>query len=147
MNPIHALKTLSDEERKSILENDSYSVEEGQYVKPMTNDELRQVKDELTEASVKKAFLDDEFDQIKESFKSKISPLKEQISVSIVALKSNSRTLTGKIFNMADQTERMMYQVDSEGNVLGSRMLRPEERQMVIGRGIGAFNPDQSKAI
>jgi len=133
---IYKLKTLTHEERETVLIGESATVEEQTYLIPIDEPELSVIKDELSQASVKKAYIDEEIKIVKEEFKSRLEPLNEIISSSIDSLKSRSKKVTGKVYSLPDFENKMMHAVDSKGNVLNSRPLKPEERQMMIGHSI-----------
>lgn len=129
---IEKLKTLSDEDRKSVLESEAIAIEDGKYEKPLTADEMLYYKDELAVHSINQAVILDEFAEIKESFKEKLKPIKEKISESIQAIKYKSVQKEGRLYKLADFDDQMIHKVDSLGNVIHSRKMLPEERQFRI---------------
>jgi hypothetical protein len=129
MNNIERLKTLSAEDRKSVLEAEAIAVEEGKYEKPLTPDELAIQKDTLAELSINQAIILDEFAEVKQEFKSKLEPIKEEISTALRAIKYKSIQVEGRLYKMADFDDQMIHKVDELGNVIHSRKMLPEERQ------------------
>lgn len=129
---IEKLKTLSDEDRKSVLESEAIAIEDGKYEKPLTADEMLYYKDELAVHSINQAVILDEFAEIKEEFKEKLKPIKEKISESIQAIKYKSVQKEGRLYKLADFDDQMIHKVDSLGNVIHSRKMLPEERQFRI---------------
>ncbi len=126
---IYKLKSLSAEERNTILIGESDHSEEMTYMVPMDDTELAIVKDTLAANSLKKAYLDEEIDEAKAAFKERMEPLKNAISEAINELKTKQRTVTGKVYMIPDFDHKMMHTVDEAGNVLNSRPLKNEERQ------------------
>lgn len=129
---VYKLKNLPQSERETILIGESATVEEQTYLIPIDEPELSVIKDDLSMASVKKAYIDEEIRQAKEEFKARLEPLVDKISESIESLKSRSKKVTGKVYSLPDFENKMMHAVDSLGNVLNSRPLKPEERQRMI---------------
>jgi hypothetical protein len=125
---IYKLKTLSPEDRLMVL-NEAVAVEENRYVKPLSNDEMTIMKDEFTQTAIQKAMIDDEFAQVKSDFKARIEPLNTKISECLYALKHKAVEIKGKVYMLADYDNKMMHTVDAEGNVINSRLMKPEERQ------------------
>lgn len=131
---IYKLKKLTQEERSVILDGESSTSEEQTYHIPMNDEELLVAKDDLAQASLKKAYLDEEIRQAKEVFKMRMEPLTEQISEAIGQLKTKQREVHGRVWSIPDFDNKMMHLVDSLGNVLNSRPLKPEERQYRLGQ-------------
>lgn len=131
---IYKLKKLTQEERNAIFEGEATTSERQTYQIPMNEEELIVTKDELAQTSIQKAYLDEEIRQAKEGFKARMEPLTEKIAESIAQLKTRQREITGTVYQIADFDNKMMHFVDSMGNVLNSRPLKPEERQYRINQ-------------
>jgi hypothetical protein len=129
---VERLKTLSGEDRKSVLESEAIAIEEGKYEKPLTPDELLYYKDELAQNSINQAVILDEFQEIKEEYKEKLKPIKLKISEAISAVKYKSIPKEGRLYKLADFEDQMIHKVDEMGNVIHSRKMLPEERQFRI---------------
>lgn len=129
---IERLKTLSESDRKAVLESEALAVEEGKYQKPLTHDEVLYYKDILAENSINQAVILDEFQQVKDSYKERLKPIKEVISESLQAIKTKSIEKEGRLYKMADFEDQMIHKVDEAGNVIHSRKMLPEERQFRI---------------
>jgi hypothetical protein len=129
---VERLKTLTSEDRKSVLESEAIAIEEGKYEKPLTPDELLFYKDELAVHSINQAVIMDEFAEIKKDFKDRLEPIKEKISESIQAIKYKSIQKEGRLYKLADFEDQMIHKVDEFGNIIHSRIMLPEERQFRI---------------
>lgn len=129
---IYKLKGLPSDERATILEGEANSAEEQTFMMPLTDEEMSIVKDDLAKNCIAKGFIDEEYRQAKEMFKARLEPINDIISESIGKLKNRAKSVTGTIYNIPDFENKMMHSVDSEGNVLNSRPLKPEERQYRI---------------
>jgi hypothetical protein len=129
---IERLKTLTNEDRKSVLESEAIAIEEGKYEKPLTPDEMLYYKDELAQSSINQAVILDEFAEIKEEYKERLKPIKEKISEAIQAIKYKSIQKEGRLYKLADFEDQMIHKVDELGNIIHSRKMLPEERQFRI---------------
>lgn len=69
---IFKLKDLSEDERLTVLLGEAITTEEQVYMKPLSPDELSIKKDELTNAAILKAVIEDELAEIKSQYKDNI---------------------------------------------------------------------------
>lgn len=129
---INRLKTLSAEDRRSVLESEAIAIEEGKYEKPLTEAEIAFRKDNLAEDSINQAVILDEFQKVKQHFKDRLDPIKEKISLTLREIKFKSVETEGRLYKMADFDDQMIHKVDELGNVIHSRKMLPEERQFRI---------------
>ena len=129
---IYKLKEMSEEDRKSVLESESVSIEEHVYTKPLSPEELAIKKDEFANTAMVQAAILDELAEVKAKYKERLEPLKENIKELLNAIRTKSTTQHGKVFRLADYENQMMHTVDPSGNVLSSRRMLPEERQFRI---------------
>lgn len=129
---IERLKTLSDDERKSVLESEAIAIEEGKYNKPLTPDEILYYKDELAEHTINQAIILDEYAQVKEEYKERLKPIKDKISTALQAIKFKQIECDGRLYKLSDFDDQMIHKVDELGNVIHSRKMLPEERQFRI---------------
>lgn len=129
---IYKLKELSQEDRQIVFQSEAISVEELGYTKPLSEEELTLKREELANAAILKAMIQDEFAEVKAQYKERISPLSEVVKESIQAIKNKSVEVMGKVYKFADYENQMIHVVDPLGNVLNSRRMLPEERQFRI---------------
>lgn len=129
---IFKLKDLPASERLTIIEGENTGIEEGQYVKPLTDDETRIMQSEAVQIMIKKSLLENEFKEVKQSYKDQIDPLSDQIGEFVENMKTRSRLISGKLYKIPDYENKAMHFVDIDGNVINSRMMKPEERQFHI---------------
>jgi hypothetical protein len=132
MDMLERLKTLSSQDRKSVLESEAIAVEEGKYIKPLGPEELAFYKDQLADKSIQQATILDELQTVKDEFKARLEPVKNDIKKSLDAVKYKSIECDGKLYKLADFDEQMIHKVDELGNVITSRKMLPEERQFRI---------------
>jgi hypothetical protein len=129
---IYKLKTLPEVDRQLVLSSEAIEVEKGTYMRPLSDEELREYKDSLAKTSIDQAVLLDELAEIKKGFKLKLDPLRSEISQCIDAIKNQSIQVTGDQYKIPDYENQMIHIVDQEGNVILSRQMYPKERQYKI---------------
>lgn len=130
MEDFERLIKMSPEDRKSILESDALAVEEGKYTKPLSPEELAYYKDKLAEKSIQQATLLDELQVVKDQYKAKLEPVREDIKMSLQAVKFKAIECNGKLYKLADVERQMIFFIDELGNIVSSRAMIPEERQL-----------------
>lgn len=141
---IFQLKDLSAEERRTVLLGEAVKVEQQAYMRPLSQAELLIKKDELTNNSILKAKIEDEFSEVKKEYKSKLDPLKDLIHETLDALRNKAVLVKGNVYVLSDPKNKMMHNVDVDGNVLSSRPMLPEERQLRINQDPTTFVTLQS---
>jgi hypothetical protein len=125
-------KKMSPEDRKSLLEGDAISVEETTYTRPLTPEEVVYYKDLLSTKSVEQATILDDKKEVIASFKARLDPVAAEIKTALSAVKYKAVQCAGRLYRLADYENQMIHTVDSDGNLINSRMMRPEERQFRI---------------
>jgi predicted GNAT superfamily acetyltransferase len=129
---VYKLKTLSVEDRLSVLRGESLKVEVQSYMQPLSPEELAIKKDEFTNAAILKAATENDLAEVKKEFKDKLDPLRSKISECLTAIKNKAIEVTGDVYMMDDHENQMIHFVDPNGNVLSSRRMLPEEKQTRI---------------
>lgn len=133
---VYRLKNLTHGDRMAILEAENSGIEEQTYIKPLTNEEGLIIQAEVIQNMIKKGFMDDEFQRQREAYKDEVTPIKDAIAEGIDAMKTRSKTMTGKVFKLLDFENKAVHFVDADGNVINSRMMKPEERQLTISHNL-----------
>ncbi len=126
------LLQLTERERVEFLNNQADTVTEGQFFKQFDPEDREQNQAEYMDKSIELQRVLDEFKQIKEDFKAKIKMLEAQRTVLITERMQNGEWLDGKQFGFADQERGIMEYFDNSGQLISSRRLLPNERQITI---------------
>jgi DNA integrity scanning protein DisA with diadenylate cyclase activity len=128
-----AMLTLEENVRIDTLESIAYKVvEDGNYTKILTKDELDDKKSELAEISIKLAELEEKKKSLMQQMKLEMEEptlIKKELLTSI---KFKSETRTGSLFYIDEQEEGMMYVFDSNAICVEARPLRQDEKQTRI---------------
>lgn len=132
IHDLDALKTLDADELRDTLEGASDQVELMTYMKPLTDDEERQLKDDLTQYSIRKAQYEKELDDIKQDYKVKLDPLKKLLVNTIQCLKHRAIPVDDDVYLIRDEKNRLMMYIDKSGYLINQRALTDSE---LIGTG------------
>lgn len=119
----------TQQERLRLLQENALSTENATYQKPLTTDELNERRESLADNCIKLNQKEDELAEIKAEFKPEMDSLKKTNKTLLLEIKTKQETITGNLYNLPDYENSMMETYDSEGYLIGSRRLRPEEKQ------------------
>ncbi len=120
---------LDDKERLVILQQNADKIEPTTYQKPLTDEELRERKDNLTDNSIKLGDLEEQKQEAVKDFKAQIDPLKDANKQLLQELRTKQAKVEGTLYHIANHDESMMGTYDQEGNMISSRRLFPNEKQ------------------
>ena len=124
------LQNESAIERQRILENSADRIEEFSYTKPFTPDQIGVFKDELSSAMIDLNLLEDELAGIKDQYKAKMKPLKQQTRTLLTNIKNKSEFVNEKCYVIQEGNEAGYY--NSDGVLVYQRPLLPGEKQKSI---------------
>ena len=125
-------KDIALEERASFLEDNCDAVEEVTYSRAFEPEELALKREQLTDASIKIADIEEEKKEVMDGFKGRLKPLQEQKADAIKALRDKSQTVTEKCYKFLDEDTKMVGFYNKEGNLVSSRPAFQRELQKTI---------------
>ena len=125
-------KDIALEERASFLEDNCDAVEEVTYSLAFEPEELALKREQLTDASIKIADIEEEKKEVMDGFKKRQKPLQEQKADAIKALRDKSQTVTKKCYKFLDEETKMVGFYNKEGNLISSRPAFQRELQKTI---------------
>ena len=125
-------KDIALEERASFLEDNCDAVEEVTYSRAFEPEELALKREQLTDASIKIADIEEEKKEVMDGFKERMKPLQEQKANAIKALRDKSQTVTEKCYKFLDEDTKMVGFYNKEGNLVSSRPAFQRELQKTI---------------
>lgn len=120
------------ENRAQVLEDSCDAVEDVTYSKPFTPEELALKREQLTDASIKIADIEEEKKTVMDGYKERLKPLQTQKEDAIKALRDKSQTVTEKCFKFFDEDTKTVGFYNSEGNLVNSRPAFKQELQKTI---------------
>lgn len=116
-------------ERLMVLQENAAKVEQTTYQKTLSADELAARREDLADDCIKLNQFEDELKEIKDGFKDKMDPLKAANKLRLTEIKTKQSSVDGTLYHMANHEDQMMETYDHDGYLIGSRRLRPEEKQ------------------
>ena len=125
-------KDIALEERASFLEDNCDAVEEVTYSRAFEPEELALKREQLTDASIKIADIEEEKKEVMDGFKERLKPLQERKADAIKALRDKSQTVTEKCYKFLDEETKMVGFYNKEGNLVSSRPAFQRELQNTI---------------
>lgn len=120
------------EDIRRILQDNADKVEQTEYLKPLTQEEMDVRREEMVENAVKLSDLSDQLKQIKADYKGKIEPLSLRQKEILQELRSKQARVDGTLYHIANHEDSIMETYDDSGIILSTRRLRPEEKQGTI---------------
>ncbi len=122
-------ENMSAKDKLDNLQAMAYSTEETSYFKVLTQDELDERRETLTENYIKISDLEAEKKHVTESIKAQQKPMQVQNMELLQTLKTKSEKIDGVLYHVDDQEKGMMNSYDANGDFISSRRLKPNERQ------------------
>lgn len=116
-------------ERLRLLKENCDSSQTTSYVRNLTQEELDFKRELHVDNCIQLGTYDEELKAKKAEYKILMEPLQDQNKTLLRQIKTRQEELKGTIFNYADHEDGMMYTYDENGDLVGSRRLKPEERQ------------------
>lgn len=122
---------MTDAQRVEYLNSIASKVSEETYNVPLTDDELEDVKTRIARLSISAQELNDEKEAFNASFKERMKPIEQELDSLVRDARFCERTSYGKVWYVVSHSEGLTYKV-SEGQILSSRPMTRDEKQMTI---------------
>jgi len=123
-------QNMSVADRIQMLKDNAERTEEFQYPRELTPDEILELKDELSSESITLSKLEEKKKESMAEFKAEIKPVKAEVQRILQLLRTRSEEVEEKVYLLADQEEGMMCYYNSKGELVHSRLLRQNEKQL-----------------
>jgi hypothetical protein len=101
-----------------------------------TEAEIAQKKDEFFHRQVEISKVEEERDEMKKAFKSQLDPLKDAQKRTFIDIRLGFREEMQEVYLVPDHEQDIMEFRTESGELVGSRKLRPDERQTNVLRQI-----------
>ena len=118
--------------REAFLKDNCDKVEEKGYMKPYTPEELQQRKEELANASIEIAEIEQEAKEAAAHYKGKLKPLKKTRARMVGDIKSKSEYVKELCYKFVDQEARETGYYNREGDLIESRPATADEMQPTL---------------
>lgn len=126
----NSIKGLSPEEIKEFLHSNAAQIDEGQYFKTFNEQERIVAQAEYSDLSLKLLRKEQELEEIKAKFKAEIKPMKNEKDMLLAQISHNGEHIEGRLYLFDNQETGMMESYNELGELISTRRLKPEERQM-----------------
>ena len=123
---------FNQRERARFLRDNADAIEELGYNKPLTEDEIVTLKEELTNTSIRIADIEQQKKEATDEFNAQLKPLLKNRTEAIVMLKNKSEFRTEECFKFIDHDAGEVGFYNSEGVLVYQRGILPGERQKTI---------------
>ena len=117
-------------ERLRLLAQNCDSKETTSYIRNLTQEELDFKRETHVDICIELDRLGDELKVVKAEYKEKMEPVADENKKLLRQIKTRQEELTGTIFNFPDYEDGMMNTYDENGDFVGSRRLKPDEKQL-----------------
>lgn len=126
------LKDVPESERKTILRDTADKKERFTYPKALSDLEITRLKDEYTQNAIKVAKQEEAKKEFMEGWKANVKPLKLEMSAQMVRIRSKVDEVTEDVYLISDQETNEMGYYNERGELVYSRPLMPDERQLSL---------------
>ena len=118
--------------REAFLKDNCDKVEEKGYMKPYTPEELQQRKEELANASIEIAEIEQEAKEAAAHYKGRLKPLKEARANIVSNIKAKAEYVEELCYKFVDQEARETGYYNREGDLIESRPATADEMQPTL---------------
>ena len=111
------LDGMSQNERINFLNTNSHRVKEREYLAPLSEEDLDEVKNQVTILSCKYQELEDEKQRFMDEWKVKAKAVEDPLEELVREARSRKRAEFGKVWDYVDRESGILYSV-AEGNLI-----------------------------
>lgn len=121
-------------QRLQMLQENAAKVEQRIYQKPLTEDEVTARREKHTDNAIAFGDLEDAKKEALADFKAKMDPIKVESKQLLWEIRTKQAKVDGIVYMIPDFESKMMDTYDSEGELIESRRLRPDEKQGLVSQ-------------
>lgn len=123
-------EVVDPKQKLQLLVDNCDASEETTYYRDLDQDELDNRREQLVDNLTKISSAEDELSKHKQAFKVLADPLKLENKTLLVEVKTRKAEVSGRLFHIFNQDDGMRETYDEAGDLVGTRRLLPNERQM-----------------
>lgn len=120
------------EQRKRFLKDNADSVVNRSYMRKFTPEELQTRKEQLANVSIEINDIEQEKKAAMDEFKERLKPLSEKHATLIEDIRKKSELVTGVCYCFVEESTRMTYVINEEGDCIEARPCTAEELQKTV---------------
>jgi hypothetical protein len=126
------LQSVPADERLEQLKHVAEKTEPFSYIRELSQGELDELKNELSQICIKIDAADQKKKQMMEDYKAEVNPMKERLKQALFMVRTGGEDVTKPVFLLKDLEEEKMGYYTEEGILVFERRLRPDEMQYSI---------------
>jgi len=126
------LDEVPDHMRLQVLQDSADSIEDTTYLKQLTQEELDLKREQYFENQIKVTALQEELTGIKKSYKERMEPLALENKTLLQEVRTKQTEISGTLYHLANHDTGFMETYNETGELIGTRRLRPNEKQKNI---------------
>lgn len=120
------------EKRKEFLKDNCDAVEQKTYMKQYSNEELAEMKDNLSTLSITINDIEEEKKIVMDDFKERLKPLLSDKQETLIGLKQKAKLVEDRCYKFIDQDTKMVGWYNEFGILIESRSAMPQDLQGTI---------------
>jgi membrane-associated HD superfamily phosphohydrolase len=125
--------SMNQTERRTFFRNTADKIEEQRtVVKELTEDQKFELKDDLTQLSLRRRDIEEEKKQVNQSFTSRLKEVKSDLSTVLNSLNTGFEHVVDDVYWLYDTEQLQAYGFTADGQCVDSRRMTPTERQTFI---------------
>jgi hypothetical protein len=113
-----------------ILKDNAETTTQFTYSRPLESEELNVVKDNYAQNGIKLQAIEEERKAVTEKFTLQIKPIKAANQELLETIKHQAETVNEEVYLISDQEQGDMDYYNSKGQVVYTRKLMPQEKQL-----------------
>jgi hypothetical protein len=124
---------MSPNQIMDFLEANADDITEQFYMKPLSVDEIEEVKDRFINDSIQLQQNQEELKAIKEQYAlTKIKPLQSNLENDRGILKTGKIGVTGRLYTLRNFEDNMVVTYDVNGSIISERRMTPSDKQLNV---------------
>jgi hypothetical protein len=123
---------VPEEKRSQLLSDNCDQIEELGYMKPFTEQEILDMKDDLADLSININEIEEEKKEAVSGFKQRLKPLNQRKGKILTNIKNKAEYVDEDCYKFIDHEDGMVGYYNSKGDLIQTRRIKPEEMQKKI---------------
>lgn len=132
MAVLQFMPDATPQERLQALQNTADRVTEDTYYRPLTEEDLNERREIISDNEIKISDIIEEKKQAIADFKDMLDPIKKQKTKILYEIRTKQVEEVGRLFQLANYADNMMETYDSNGYLISTRRLKANEMQASI---------------
>ncbi len=119
---------MSANEAKQLLQDMAEDIYEGQYYRPLSQEEIEERQSGYAQNDIKIFDLKEQLGVIKEEFKGKINPLAETNKILLNEIRTRQQSMNGTLYTVFNHEDEVVEFYNDSGQFLHHRKMNHKEK-------------------